>query len=884
MAFAWIVNYGDLQSLSSWGVGVPGPNDAIEFNIGQWGIPTVASPSGSITVGSAFFFGVVDLYGSITTTGISYPVLPNVLVSEDPAEGDYGDLTIEAGGSLIGPGSILETNGAVNVFGLLSGFEIELTNNTYYSLADDSPSLMVGAGGEITNSYIANDFDSSFSINDGLIDECSIAANVTNNGIIANSSIFSTVINNGIIETTIGGGIYGTVDGSGSIIIRPNSTLGLYGGQINGNQIAFDTNGSNETFVISGTKMPSSIISGFLSGDTIDLQGVPFDTGGSALLQSFGGGSSSNVLTITENGSTYFLQLDPTQSFLGDQFILSADPYGLGTDIVVKPGLDVNLTFDQSQSTLPLSFIQGADTAAYYYETHFTNVATLNINIGLGELNGDASALIGKNAQTHFFYSPVSYATASTALTNIPVSPFPFASYLEMTLSEQKALGIISPNSATLDASIGLNASLSGNGLVSVAEHEISEVMGRLSFLGMPAAFGLIGEYGVLDLYRYSAPNVPDTTVSPPAPYTQAYFSTDNGNKQLAYFNTGAGDLGDWASNQPNDAFLAVDGNPSTASFTAVDTEVMNVLGWNSIGGNVACYVRGTKILTNRGEVMVEDLSIAELVTTASGEERPIKWIGRRSYSGRFIMGRRDILPICIKASALSDGCPRRELWVSPHHAMYLDGVLIEAKDLINGVSIVQAEEVEKVEYFHVELDSHDVIIAEGAGSETFVNDDDRAMFHNAHEYDLLYPQGNPLPVRYCAPRLDAGYEVEVVRRRINARAGLRTVTDDYVPSLRGYVDEARNDRISGWAQTPEYPEAAVCLDIWVAGRKIGQVLANRYRRDLECAGIGSGRHGFEFKPVDGLNVATGPIEVRRSLDGMQLPNALANGLCSFPS
>ncbi len=59
-------------------------------------------------------------------------------------------------------------------------------------------------------------------------------------------------------------------------------------------------------------------------------------------------------------------------------------------------------------------------------------------------------------------------------------------------------------------------------------------------------------------------------------------------------------------------------------------------------------------------------------------------------------MGRKDILPICIKAGALDDNVPKRDLWISPNHAMYLDGVLIEAKDLVNGVSIVQAESVEQ--------------------------------------------------------------------------------------------------------------------------------------------------------------------------------------------
>ena len=119
---------------------------------------------------------------------------------------------------------------------------------------------------------------------------------------------------------------------------------------------------------------------------------------------------------------------------------------------------------------------------------------------------------------------------------------------------------------------------------------------------------------------------------------------------------------------------------------------------------HVACYCRGTLIHTDRGRSRVEKLKIGDKVKTASGAARPIKWIGRRSYGGRFILGRNDILPICIKAGALGDRVPRRDLWISPHHAMYFEtaseGVLIEARDLVNGVSIVQAESVEQGRVF----------------------------------------------------------------------------------------------------------------------------------------------------------------------------------------
>jgi uncharacterized repeat protein (TIGR03803 family) len=298
----------------------------------------------------------------------------------------------------------------------------------------------------------------------------------------------------------------------------------------------------------------------------------------------------------------------------------------------------------------------------------------------------------------------------------------------------------------------------------------------------------------------------------------------------------------------------------------------------------VACFRRGTLIEIAHGhQQKVEDLEIGDEVRTASGALRPIKWIGRRSYSGRFIIGRKEILPVCFKAGSLGDNVPTRDLWISPQHAMYFapaghGGVLIEAKDLINGISIVQAERVESVEYFHIELDTHDVIVAEGALSETFIDDDSRAIFHNAQEYDMLYATEASAPARYCAPRLKEGYTVEAVRQQLALRAGLPGASDatglglPHVGALRGYIDFVGETCIAGWAQNSNAPEAPVCLDILADGRLIGQTLANRYRADLERTGLGTGRHGFRFDPPAGVNIRPETLEVRRSLDGAALP------------
>ena len=260
------------------------------------------------------------------------------------------------------------------------------------------------------------------------------------------------------------------------------------------------------------------------------------------------------------------------------------------------------------------------------------------------------------------------------------------------------------------------------------------------------------------------------------------------------------------------------------------------------------CYCRGTLILTDRGECRVEELQIGDRLVTLAGAQRPIKWIGRRGYAGRYILGRQDILPICIKPGALGDGVPRRDLWISPRHAMFLQNVLIEARDLVNGVSIVQATQVDEVEYFHLELDTHDVIIAEGAPSETFIDDDSRMMFRNAHEYALLYPNEPRNPPRFCAPRLNEGYEIEAARHHIDTRAGLRTPDAKHsTPAVRGFVDLLAPGRVAGWVQAPDQPNAPLCVDVRIAGHRIGRTLANVYRGDLVASGIGHGRYGFEL-------------------------------------
>jgi hypothetical protein len=177
-----------------------------------------------------------------------------------------------------------------------------------------------------------------------------------------------------------------------------------------------------------------------------------------------------------------------------------------------------------------------------------------------------------------------------------------------------------------------------------------------------------------------------------------------------------------------------------------------------------ACYVAATMIATVAGERAVETLQIGDAVVTAAGETRVIRWIGRRSYTGRFLRANPALQPIRFRAGCLGEGLPRRDLLVSPDHAMFIDGMLIPARCLVNGVTITWDHRQERLDYFHLELDSHDVILAEGAPSETFLDDNSRGVFQNANEFARLYPDAPP-PGKFCSRKVESGPELDAIRR-----------------------------------------------------------------------------------------------------------------------
>ena len=188
----------------------------------------------------------------------------------------------------------------------------------------------------------------------------------------------------------------------------------------------------------------------------------------------------------------------------------------------------------------------------------------------------------------------------------------------------------------------------------------------------------------------------------------------------------------------------------NTTTYTAGDIVAYTA------GALAICFLRGTLILTARGEVPVERLRAGDLVATKFGGLRPVRWMGTQRFEGR--LAGRGHQPIRFAAGSLGNGLPSCDLRVSPGHAMlvqYGQGgeVLAHAGALVNGSTITQERVRGEIEYFHIDLGPHDCVLANGAWAESYFEDRNRDAFHNAAEFHALNPghaaerQANCLPI-----------------------------------------------------------------------------------------------------------------------------------------
>ncbi|NLR97966.1 hypothetical protein HGP17_14190 [Rhizobium sp. P38BS-XIX] len=185
-----------------------------------------------------------------------------------------------------------------------------------------------------------------------------------------------------------------------------------------------------------------------------------------------------------------------------------------------------------------------------------------------------------------------------------------------------------------------------------------------------------------------------------------------------------------------------------------------------------SCFLRGTLIRTPEGELPIEDLRVGDVVVTHNGIAE-IKWIGRRRIDPKAIDKPRDTLPVRIQTGALAENVPARDLYVSPDHCMLLEESLIPAKFLINGTTVTQETTLVPFEYFHIELEQHSIVLAEGAQTETYLDLGGRLSFLEPGVLRFGDFAGGATRTwnDWCYPPVYAGKILEQARETLEARA-----------------------------------------------------------------------------------------------------------------
>ncbi|WP_297492473.1 Hint domain-containing protein [Acidocella sp.] len=231
--------------------------------------------------------------------------------------------------------------------------------------------------------------------------------------------------------------------------------------------------------------------------------------------------------------------------------------------------------------------------------------------------------------------------------------------------------------------------------------------------------------------------------------------------------------------------------------------------------------------------------------------------------------------PVKISAGCWGHNLPKRDLSISPGHSMLVGGVLVLARLLVNGITITQDGCPERVDYFQLEFDTHDCVLAEGVWSESYADGPGlRGAFHNAAEFFALYPDyPEPLTLSLCASRPLEGPGLEAVLRPLLAGIATRP------GALDGCIDEVSSaGLIRGWAWDAANPHFPVLLEMIAGNLLIGTVLACDYRHDLRQAGLGRGHCSFSFTAAPSL-LRAGPLTIRRVQDQAEIHPPTRHGL-----
>ena len=212
------------------------------------------------------------------------------------------------------------------------------------------------------------------------------------------------------------------------------------------------------------------------------------------------------------------------------------------------------------------------------------------------------------------------------------------------------------------------------------------------------------------------------------------------------------------------------------------------------------CFAEGTRILTRTGEVPVEQLAPGDdVVAVLAAQLLPVIWVGRRTVDCTAEDRPAEMWPFLVRAHAFGPGRPHRDLYLSPDHAIHVDGMLVPVRYLENGTTI-RRERRDSVTYYHVELARHDILLSEGLGSESYLdtgNRDDFVRLRRAPGQSVAAAEAAARQIwadRGCMALVTEGVRLRTTRTKLAARAAAlgHAASDDPALLLRAGNTEHR--------------------------------------------------------------------------------------------
>lgn len=567
------------------------------------------------------------------------------------------------------------------------------------------------------------------------------------------------------------------VAGTGVIFIDHGATVALDGtsGNDAGQTVSFGTHGSiaspNTLIINDNSAGFGGHVTGFGANDDIILGGsaLPALTSGEGVALNY----SNNVLTISETSAAGSLVASSTVAITGTAGLSTASFVALesagGLNIELAPTTATSFTFSAAGTgtgsfeaygnytggVAPGDVLSALETVTIAAGTASVSTAggvTDNGNIlvesgtgftdahtlaGTGTLNVAGSATLTGGIGL----GSVVDNGALTVSGNV-TAPVTVASGAQLTATGNSNFSGAVTGAGTLTVGTGVTATLAtGSSLASVLDGGTLDLTGSMG--------------GVIDMQGNGAGSVVE--------FTGIDLSGQTLNTTITNFGSGDTIVLDAANFNlsGNSDHLTESYNSSTGQLTITDTSNSSTLTLNvsvtsgdapssspaalsdpslftltDVGGKLEltlCFYPGTALADMYGTKTVETIAAGDYLMTTNGAKR-VRWVGQNHIHTGFADPLRS-LPICIRQGALGGGLPVRDLRLSPDHAICIDGILVQASALVNGRSIFRDYDVpEQFTYYHVELETHELLVAEGVAAESFVDNVDRMNFHNWDE------------------------------------------------------------------------------------------------------------------------------------------------------